>query len=194
MGRNKQRIYTERQWKEADPVDRMYMHLLEPTRWILSPHEEDRLDRLRKVWAIMCDKATAKERIRLISEIVDVTERTVYRDMQDAANLFGDILKYDIELELRLSYERYMLLFEKAFIGQDYDTARRIQDSALEVLAKLEARTPKKSKKYPEIVFTSDPAALRARNDIEGEEIDFDEIPNATGILEREADRISEGN
>ena len=194
MSRQPKRIYNERDWQAADPLDRLYMHLMEPHRWALNNIEEDRLDRLRKVWAIMCEKATTRERIKLISEIVEVTERTVYRDMEDAKGLFGDILKIDIELELRLAYERYMELFEKAKIGEDYDTARRCQDSALMVLAQIEAKTPKKGKVYAQILFTNDPAALRARNQDEGEEIDFDELDGTQSVLEREAVELPSGH
>lgn len=194
MSRQPKRIYTEEDWEVADPLDRLYMHLLEPHRWPLNQVEEERLDRLRKVWAIMCDKATTKARIRLISEITEVTERTVYRDMQDAAMLFGDILKYDIDLELRLAYERYMLLFEKAKKDEDYDTARRCQDSALGILAQLEARAPKKGKKYAQLIFTSDPAAIRARNRPEDEEIEFDELTEPASILEPEAVELPAGH
>lgn len=191
MSRQPKKIYTERDWIAADAMDRLYMHLLEPQRWVLNNAEYERLSRLRVVWSIMCEKSTMRERIALISEQVDVTERTVYRDMQDAKELFGDILKFDVDLELRLAYERYMALYQKAQDEKDYDTARRCQDSALAVLAQLEAREPKKGKKYAAIVFTNDPAALRARNQDEGEEIEFDELDGTQSLLELEADQLS---
>lgn len=187
------KIYTERDWQAADPLDRLYIHLLEPQRWPLNNVEEERLERLRKVWAIMCEKATHRERMALISKQVDVTERTIHRDINDATQLFGDILKFDTDLELRLAYDRYMDLYELASKEKDYDTARRCHDSALAVLEKIELRAPKTRKKYAEIVFTSDPAALRARNQEEGEEIEFDEI-DGQSILEREAVGIPAGH
>ena len=194
MSRQPKRIYTERDWQAADPLDRLYIHLMEPHRWTLNGVEEERLDRLRKVWAIMCEKATTRERITLISELVDVTERTVYRDMDDAKRLFGDILKLDIDLELRLAYDRYMELYEKAKDEKDYDTARRCQDSALVVLAQIEAKAPKKGKVYAQILFTNDPAALRPRNQDEGEEIEYDDLDGTQSVLEREAVELPAGH
>lgn len=193
MSKQPKRIYTERDWQAADPLDRLYMHLMEPQRWVLNSNEDDRLDRLRKVWAIMCEKATTRERIALISEQVEVTERTVYRDMEDAKRLFGDILNFDIELELRLAYDRYMELYEKAKADKDYDTARRCHDSALGVLAQIEQRTPKKQKIYPQITFTDDPKALRSRND-NSEALDFEEIPSHASLLERETVELPAGH
>lgn len=194
MSRQPKRIYTERDWQAADPLDRLYIHLMEPHRWPLNGMEEERLDRLRKVWGIMCEKATTRERIALISELVNVTERTVYRDMEDAKRLFGDILKLDVDLELRLAYDRYMELYEKAKNDNDYDTARRCQDSALVVLAQIEAKTPKKGKVYAQILFTNDPAALRPRNQDEGEEIDFDDLDGSQSVLEQQAVELPAGH
>ncbi len=193
MSREPKRIYSERDWQAADPLDRLYIHLMEPNRWPLNAVEDERLDRLRKVWAIMCEKNTTRERIALISEQVAVTERTVYRDMDDAKSLFGDILKLDLDLELRLAYDRYMELFEKAKQDKDFDTARRCQDSALVVLAQIEAKQPKKGKVYAQIIFTDDPKILTARN---AEEIDFDEMPDhaTESVLEREATELPAGH
>ena len=194
MSRQPKRIYTERDWQAADPLDRLYIHLMEPNRWPLNGMEEERLDRLRKVWAIMCEKATTRERLKLISEQVTVNERTIYRDMDDAKSIFGDILKIDLELELRLAYDRYMELYEKAKDEKDYDTARRCQDSALNVLAQIEAKTPKKGKVYAQILFTNDPAALRPRNEEEGEEIEFDELDGSQSVLEQQAVELPAGH
>ena len=186
MSRKPKPIYSQEDWDSADPIDRLYMHLLEPHRWPLNNTEELRLERLRKVWSIMCDKPTMRARVKLISEVVDVTERTVYNDMEAAKMLFGDILKLDLDLEYRLAYEGYMLLYQKAKKEQDYETAKRCQDSALVLLSKIEERAPKRAKTYPAIVFTSDPAYLKARNAMDGEDIEFETIPNAS-LLEQKA-------
>lgn len=194
MGRTKQRIYSLREWEAADPLDRLYIHLMEPERWGLNPKEEEMLEKLRIVWAIVCEKNTQRERIRLISEQILVSERTVSRYIQDALHLFGDILRVDMDLELSLAYERYMHLYEKSKAAEDFDTARRCQDSAVEILAKIEARSPKEGKKYAQLVFTDDPAALVARN-ADAEDLDFEEIDHAEkSLLEREAIELPEGH
>lgn len=192
MGRNKQRIYSLREWEAADPLDRLYIHLLEPERWNLNPKEEEMLDRLRKVWAIVCEKSTQRARIKLISEQIEVSERTVQRYINDSIRLFGDILRVDMDLELSLAYERYMKLYSKAVKAEDFDTARRCQDSATAILDKIEARQPKQQKVYAELIFTSDPAAIKARN---SEELEFEDLPDAEeSLLEREATELPAGH
>lgn len=181
------KIYTEADWKAADGVDRLYLHLLEPDRWELTYAEEDRLDCLRKVWAIMCKTSTPRARIKLIMQHIDVTERTVYVYINDATALFGDMLKVDLDTELALSYARFMKLYDKAKSGGDYETARRCQDNALAVLDKIEARSPKDAKKYATLTFTDNPAALSARN--EGELIEFEDVE--AGVLELQTVGVS---
>ena len=184
MSRPKDRIYTEKEFHDAESIDRIYMHLLEPDRWDLTQTEDDRLAILRKVWTIICEKNTPKARIKLISDQISVTERTVHRYISDAQYLFGDMLKVDMELELNLAYARLMKLHDKAYKEGDYETARRCQDNAMIVLEKIEARAPKQAKVYAGIIWTSDPKALRPRN--EGEYTDF-ELDEPSSILEPQA-------
>lgn len=189
------KIYTEREWGAADSLDRLYIHLMEPERWELTHEEDELLDNLRKVWAIVCEKSTQRARVRLISEQIAVSERTVQRYIQQAILLFGDILKVDTDLELALAHERYMKLYKLAMKDDDYDTAMKCQCYALAVLEKIDARRPREAKKYTAITFTSDPSALRARNG-DAETLDFDELPaHATeSVLERQAVGVPAGD
>lgn len=193
--RRKQRIYTERDWKAADGLDRLYIHLMEPERWVLSELEETKLEGLRTTWKIICQKSRQRERLLLIAEMCQVTERTAYRYMQDAVALFGETLHIDHDLELHLAYERYLSIHEAAKKEEDWDNARRALDSAMGVRHEIEARVPKDKKVYTAIIFTSDPSALRARND-DAETLDFDELPaHATeSVLERQAIGVPAGD
>ncbi len=190
MSRTKDKLYTEADWEAADPIDRLHMHLMEPERWTLTQAEDEKLETLRQVWSIVCNKTTQRARIRLISLHIDVTERTVQRYINDAQHLFGEILKVDVDIELDLAYARFMKLHDKACKDKDYETARRCQDNALNVLERIQVRAPKKAKQYPSITFTSNPAALRARN--EGEYTDFEDEPKR--VLEPQAIGVPAGH
>ncbi len=186
MSNRSQKIFTEKDWDDGDTIDRIYIYLMEPDRWCLSIVEERMLDALRKVWAIVCDKPSQRARIRLISEQIDVSERSVQRYIKDAILLFGDILKVDMDLELSLAHSRYMKLYQKAMKAEEFDVARRCQDSAVAILEKIEARQPKSAKQYAKLTFTDDPKALRARN---AEDLEFEYVDNGreTSVLERQA-------
>ena len=46
MGRIKEKIYTQKDWEDADPLDKLYMHLMEPQRWELTFEQQERLEQL----------------------------------------------------------------------------------------------------------------------------------------------------
>lgn len=197
MGRIKQKIYTEREWKDADPLDRLYIHLMEPERWELTDGEERKLDILNGVWKIVVKRASPRERIRLITKTYDCTERSAHRYIQEATKLFMETLDIDHELELRLAYHRFMKIHERAKANDKsdetqkaLDTARRALESAMKVREQLELRQPKQMRHYAQVLFTDDPKALTARN---AEDVDFEEYAEES-ILELEAVGIPSGH
>jgi hypothetical protein len=199
MSRPKQRIYTLKDWNDADPLDRLYMHLMEPDRWALNESEENKFDILSGVWKIMVKKASPRERIRLISRTYDCTDRCAFKYVQEATKLFLETLDVDHELELRLAYHRFMKIHDKARDNDKtddtqkaLDVARRALESAMKVREQLEQRQPKALRSYAEVMFTDDPKALRARNT---EDIEFEDLSHAEeDILELETVGIPTGD
>jgi hypothetical protein len=185
MPRPKLKIYSPEDWASADPIERLYIHLLQPTDFPLSYELEEKLIALRGVWAIMCENSRQIVRTRMISALLDVSERTVYRYMEDARYLFGDILMINAELELQLLKERYYALADEAQDAGDIDVAKKCLDSAREILVEQMRNQPKDQAALPPVLWTSDPAALNARNN-DAEEIEFTELP-AAALLEPEA-------
>lgn len=188
MGRPKNKIFTEDDWKDANQIDRLYMNILEPDRWKLSMADEQKLELLRETWAIMGKKAAYASRLKLMQQHVDATEGQIAKYFREAQELFGDLLQVNIETELQAAYQRFMRLYEKAQTAGDFEAARRCQGDALKVLDLLELRKPKQQKQYPNIIFTSDPKALRPRN-AEPEDIEFEDAP---GLLEPETAPLPE--
>lgn len=167
----KKQLYTVEEFKAADPLTKLYIHMMEPERFELSWKQLERLDDLKAVWRIIVKKPNNKDRIRAVVEAFQVDDRIAYRMMSEAAQLFVDTLDVDHDLELRLAYSRMMKIVEKAESAHDYEAARRALESAQNLLDKIEARAPKPTKQYAQIIVTSDPAALMPQNrDIEDAE------------------------
>lgn len=191
---SRKRIYTQEEWNAADPLDRLYIHMMEPDKWELSDREDQRLEKLEKAWKIMIKKASPRDRIKLVAKALDCSEAYAGLLIKDAGKLFVETLDLDHELELRLAYHRFSKLYDKALDGEDFDAAQRALDRAMAVREKLEARQPKQTRIYAGIVFTDDPKALRARN-ADAEELEFELLPNAEkNILESEAAGVSNGH
>lgn len=192
MARTKAKIFSQRDWEAAQGLDRMYLHLVEPERWPLMPQEEEKLDRLRLVWQILCEKGRTIERIRLIVESFMCTEMSARNYMRDAKALFFETLEFDHELELRVAYERFMLISEKAENEHEFDAAQRALNSAMKLREQIEFRQPKKDKEYAALLFTDDPLALAANV---GEEVAFEHLGHESqNLLEPQAVGVPSGD
>jgi hypothetical protein len=190
----KDRIYTQREWDDADPLDRLYIHLMEPDRWVLSAPEEDKMDALTTTWKIIVKKASPRERIRLITRSLDCTERTAYRYIQDATKLFMETLDLDHELELRLAYHRFSRIHDEARTDKDWDGARRALDSAMNIRAQIESRQPVKVKSYARLIVVDDPKAIRARNQ-DNDVLEFEMLGNGLpNLSEQKTEVILQGD
>ena len=188
--KRKEPLFSRNDWKEADQLGRIYIHLLQPEFELEYPDEE-KLEQLKQVWAILGKTMSKMKQIRRIEEFCGVTTRTAFKFIDEAQQLFGQILKVDSEVELAAMKERYYRLADKAEKEGDYDTARRCIDSAQALIAKIEASQPAQKRVFATVIFTDDPKALTAQHD--GDDIDFEEI-GAQGLLEQQAIAVPAGS
>lgn len=185
------KIFTADDFSEADRIGKLYIHMMQPDDFELTYQEEEYLERLKKVWGLMGKKMAKMRRIYLIAEEFDIHHRNAFKLLHDAQELFGDILKQEKETELLIMKERYYELSDKASKEDDYDTARKCLEAAERIIEKLEAMKPAQKREYATVIFTSDPKALQANNNVD--EIDFEELGQA-GLLEPEAVAVPAGN
>jgi hypothetical protein len=190
LNKKQRQIFTIDDWKQADRIERIYINLVQ-REFELSYEDEEYLEKLKKVWAILGKTMTKMKQIELIQEFAMVTTRTAFKYIDDAQALFGEILKTDAEIELAALKERYYLLADKAEQLQDYDTARRCIESAQAIIEKIQALNPKKQRVFATVIFTDDPKALTATHD--GDEIDFEEI-GSQSLLEQQAIAVPTGS
>jgi cell division protein ZapA (FtsZ GTPase activity inhibitor) len=190
LSKKQRQIFTIEDWKEANRLERLYIHLLQPDDFELDYEDEDYLDALKQVWTILGKTMAKMKQVSRIVDLIGVTTRTAFKYIDDAQALFGEILKTDAEMELSVMKERYYRLADKAEKSGDYDTARRCMDSAQTIIEKLEARKPKQQRVFAAVIFTDDPKALTAQHD--GDEIDFEEL-GAQSLLEQQAIAVPSG-
>lgn len=179
-------IFTEKDWKDADRLGRIYMHLVEPRKWELSYEDEDHLNRCKAAWESLFAFPTTISRVRHLADTFQMTEMSARKALDDAAKLFGNIMKLNKSLELHMSRERFLGLGKKAEDMGDYEVARRCYESADKVMAEIERQKPPVTKVYPALILTDNPAALTARN----QPTDATEAD----ILELETEAILRGN
>lgn len=183
-------IYTLAEFSSADKLDRIYMHLVEP-KWKLSLSDQETLNQLKAAWNAILNLPNQSSRIRHLEDTFQVTELKARLLLKEAAQVFGDLTKLNVELELHMSRERYLKLMQKAEDAGDFDIARKCQESADKVMAEIERRAPAKKKVYTEIILTDDPKALQPRNEeyLDLPEIEYEDVATPH-IPQSEAKRV----
>ena len=73
--KRKEPLFSRNDWKEADQLGRIYIHLLQPEFELEYPDEE-KLEQLKQVWAILGKTMSKMKQIRRIEEFCGVTTRT----------------------------------------------------------------------------------------------------------------------
>ena len=175
--RRSQRLFTELDFKEADDLGKIYISLMEPGKFPLTPTLEKRLENLRSAWAAMLSEPTQRRRIAKIAESSEVTERTARKIMDDAAYLFGDILFVDDEFEKAFIYDKLKELAKKAEDDDNYEVAGKLwtQAQKLRGYDKETGGLKKGDIQMGDIEFTSDARALNAEEIDESEYTDYEE-------------------
>jgi len=184
MGKKKTELFSQEDWNAGTTIDRLYMYLMEPNKWYLTDMEFNKLEKLRQVWGIMCDNMVQRDRIKLITAMLDnmTTERTIKGLMQDAQHLFGDILTINAELELYILKEQYYELAQLARKAKDFDTAKRCLDGARDIVYRIRDKQENKPLALPDVVFSDSAMALQATD------AEFEEVH----LLEPQTDRVPE--
>jgi hypothetical protein len=159
---------------------------MQPDRFPLNTRDEEFLEQMRQVWAIMVDVNVQRERIILISQLLQVNERRVRDIIQDAQLLFGDLLKVDAEFEKSLIKERLWKLHDVALEAGDYETAGKMLEriTRLQGYDREDGGIKREDIALPQIIFSSNPKALT--DNIEADYAESEEVH----LLEPEADPI----
>lgn len=171
MQKPKQRIFSERDFMGGTRLDRVYMHLIEPARFHLTLEEEEYLDQIQKVWAVVLEYPIQRERVKMIQAQFDLHVTQIKARINDALSLFGDTFKVNKQLELHVARERYLLMAKKCEEDGDYENAKKCLDKATELIPLLEEFDTPDERVLPGLVFTSDPNALTEGEYVESEDI-----------------------
>lgn len=176
----KGKIYSQADFDAAQGiVERIIIHLDQPRKFLLSESERRHFERLRIVFGIMMHASTQRERIKRISAVIPVSERTVCRYMAEAKELFVDMVHVDREFERHFIKEKLYALMAKAQAADDIENAMK----CLGMIIKMQGYDREDSGIKPEeitlptLIFTSNPAALT-------QNIEYEEAI----VLEQEAD------
>jgi len=187
------KLYTNRDFRESERLERIYMAMMEPERFesLLTFEEEDYRRRLEQAYQRCFKELGRSAAIKYIQENVAGCE-TLYkasRVLDDMQKLFGRFLDKNLTLQKSLvverMYESYQRMHEYAqtlYEDGNHGAAIEVEERAMNILekaAKLQGldkvSTGFKPEDFelPEIVVSSDARLLKG--DIEDVEVEEEE-------------------
>jgi len=159
-------------FKSADRIQRMYMHLMAPEQFDLRDSEDKYLDDMKKAWSLMTeDFRTQRESRKLIMELIP--GRNVSKLIRDTEALFGKLEKVNIDTQASIYRTKLIMLARKAEQNDDIEEARK----CIEALMKLDGIDGKNNLEkipttLPQLELTTDPKALTENIEADDAEID----------------------
>lgn len=185
------KIFSRNDFLKATRVERMYMHMLQPS-FKLSSDDAEHLDLLRAAYMIIVQGKSRAETARLIKGLTGAAGTSEYRIMAEAQQLFGNFEEVDKRVQrgiLRDKLNRLLQIAEgdlsdlsdneypeypEVFVARTTDTepARKI----IETLIKLDRldlddeEIPDTT--IPELIITSNPKVLNQQVEVEEAELE----------------------
>lgn len=163
--RSQVRIYSQNDFRAANRIERIHIHLMFPDDFHLKESEIVHLERCRGAFAVMSDhfdQATRISRIRAI----DPDHISIYiacKLMNDAKELFGDIIKVNKKFDRMILREKLIALAKQAEDDKDFAEARRnyMAVMKLDQLHRDDQNVVDPADlQLPDITFTSDISAI----------------------------------
>ena len=182
--------------KATTRVERMYMHMVDPTLQ-LSEKEEDHLNLLKATYMIVIQGKSRAETARLVKSLTGASGTSEYRLIEEAQRLFGNFEGIDKRVQRGILRDKLMRLLEIAeneieenakqaqgdyhnkegvaiVVNSDTDRPRKIIETLMK-LDRLELEDEEgDDNTIPELIITSDPKALQQPEN-EFEEAEYDD-------------------
>jgi hypothetical protein len=186
----RKRVFTDKQFKEASRIDKIYMSFISPKYCVLCPRDEEYKEVLWKAYAIVCEHRLQAIVFRVLKErFPTYNNGSLTKIISDVQYLFGNVfernVKFDrlIQREQILKHIEALLKPKKSFTdsGREYEILPTEKEYA--VVASLEklimslddkiaaaGPTDEKSIELPKILLSTDSTLLLETNNYGEEE------------------------
>ena len=184
MGRLDRSLYNQAEFKKADRLERIRMHLIAGPKgkYPLTDAEEEYLGYMETAWSILQNERSQTEAVKLLRTRIDgIRQFAAVQVMRDAITLFGDFVEIHRPTQRGMIRENLLQCIakcEEAYQrceegdGSELDLQGWMKQRAgyWKLLMELDQITDiedaiKADTSIPEIDFTTDPAALMEAQD-----------------------------
>lgn len=187
---SRKRVFSLKDFKAADRVDRFYIHMMQPSDFELNDQDKRYLEVLKRAYVIMCEGHTRREMVIQIAALEEEASQNTYRILRDAESLFGRFEDVDRRIQRGIIRERLELLAKKAKENEDIEEERKCYEALIK-LDRLDQpeMAANADTTLPMLVITDDPAALEA----EDAEIVEDDTSSQATLSQPEAEGLPSG-
>ena len=175
LGRLSQsKIFTVKEWEDADILGRIEISILNPKYFQLSGDEEKYFSRLKKCFHILSDCNSEIKAYRLMKEVFPaIQHREIYKIISDTQKYFSRIIERNVEFDRIMQTDRILKHIEGAKREGDFKAVARLEKIYAEIRQTdqlIESNEKWNNLQLPEVELTSDPKVLF--EDAEVEEVD----------------------
>jgi hypothetical protein len=167
------KLFTQDDFKSADRIEKIYIWMMYPEKFMLSPRDEIYMDKLKQVYIIMTEEMMEERRIKKIRQFYpELRSHQILKLLDDSEELFGRFRKMNKEFQDKLVRERLMgMLTEMLEIprdqrGKDYYKVRLdIERAILDLNNRIKEETQREQDlSIPTVYFGSDPKLLHTED------------------------------
>lgn len=192
---SKIRVHDEKDWKEADRVGRILIHVCQPEVFILTDQDEQYYEKIRMTARILNQYYSEATVDKVMKETFDtMSHRSRLQLKQDTDRFYGSFDKESKKLNWIRQKERLLTLLEKLHLKmapeskptEDDDLtkvkkAKKASNEIIELIIKVEKQLAELRKEMPDVEdllpeipigppeFTTDPSVLELINRADSE-------------------------
>ncbi len=165
------RLFDQNQYRKSSRVERIYMHILQPGKFALTPSEEIYHRQLTRGFTILSEHTMVHmNAVKLIMDVESISKSQAMTIVRDAEDLYARIRKINKETQRILLYDKAAFQMERALKLNNPELAEKFMKVMIKVskmdhedvndfdITQLELFQP---------VYTNDPSSLLEAEDAE---------------------------
>lgn len=171
----KKRVFSDEEFRDADQMNKILIHLINPHKFILTDTDECKLEQLQKCYGILCTNLNESATMaKLKKEFPQYKPSRIREIIKETETFYGNQTEQNKALERKKFEEMLKRLIEKSVEAGEYNAASRFtkQLAELKEFNKAEAPISPHSFPVPTFVRMSSNASLLKLDKAEDAQID----------------------
>lgn len=128
------RLFNQSEFSRSGKVDRIYMYIMQPSTYQLTPKEHQYYDLLKRAFIVVSEQsAHLNTAVKILMGLENCTREQAYKYISDMEDLFGRVRPINKDFERRLRYDQVSKQMEIALSHQNGDLALKCIDRLIKI-------------------------------------------------------------